>query len=231
MRGKIICLKHTASEGPGTLADYFSGKYPLQVIELWDGGKLPESLSGIEAVVAMGGPMNVYEEEEYPFLKAENEFIKMAVKEGLPYLGICLGAQLLAKACGAKVKKNRVKELGWCDVALNSYGKEDRLFSGLPGKFKVFQWHGDTFDIPMGSFNLASSKLCENQALRAGRNAYGLQFHVEATYSMLAEWLKGEEAGAARAILADAAKYEGKVRENAKRVYENFERLCLKGGK
>ena len=139
--------------------------------------------------------MNVYEEDRYPFLKDEDLFIKEAIQRGKSVLGICLGAQLMAKALGAKVFKAPGKEVGWYDVSLTRIGLRDPLFSDLPKTFPVFQWHEDTFEIPRAGRLIATSSPISHQAFRYGENAYGLQFHLEVTEKMIAEWVEtyGEE--------------------------------------
>ena len=145
----ILVIKHVISEGPGLLADFFKEKkFQLKVVELQKGQKLPESTNGFSAVISMGGPMSVYEENKYPFLKDEDRFLKEVVKKEIPFLGVCLGAQLLAKASGAKVKKGPCKELGWFKVSLTDEGIGDLLFAGIGKELNVFQWHEDEFEIP-----------------------------------------------------------------------------------
>ena len=123
--------------------------------------------------------MNVYEEKKFPFLRGELTLIESCVKKNVKLLGLCLGGQLIARALGAKVTKNRVKEIGWFDIRLTDAGKSSPIFSGMPGTQKVFQWHGDTFDIPEGSLHLADSELCKNQAFLYDNRALALQFHLE----------------------------------------------------
>jgi len=137
--------------------------------------------------------MNVYEEDRYPFLKEEDLFIKEAIQRGKSLLGICLGAQLIAKALGAKVFKAPVKEIGWYDVSLTRIGSIDPFFSRLPKTFSVFQWHGDTFEIPHSAILIATSSLVPHQAFRYGDNAYGLQFHLEVTQDIIREWMETYE--------------------------------------
>jgi GMP synthase-like glutamine amidotransferase len=134
--------------------------------------------------------MNVYEEAEHPFLAAETVFLREAAARDLPVLGICLGAQMIAKAAGAAVTSNPVPELGWGIVSLTGEGRADPLFAGLPDALPVFQWHGDTFAIPAGGTLLATGGDCRNQALRH-RNSWGLQFHLEADRTLLASWFAG----------------------------------------
>ncbi len=115
--------------------------------------------------------------------------MKEVIEDGLPTLGLCLGAQLIVKATGALVKKNSQKEIGWFSVSVTGDGLDDPLLQGFQEEFDVFQWHGDTFDIPEGAVRLAESELCPNQAYRVGDNIYGLQFHVEVTDEMIYQWL------------------------------------------
>jgi GMP synthase-like glutamine amidotransferase len=190
----ILMLKHIAIEGGGTIEEYLLSKgYKIDRMELQDGASVPSKLD-YDAILILGGPMNVYEEDKYPFLKDEDKLIKEAIRREIPTLGICLGAQLIAKASGAKVTKNMVrqahqKEIGWYKVNLTDAGKKDPMFKGLGESFDVFQWHGDTFGIPAKGTLLASAELCTNQALRVGKNMYGLQFHMEVTEDMIYEWI------------------------------------------
>lgn len=154
---------------------------------LYAGDKLP-ALEDVQGVVVMGGSMNVYEEEAYPFLAPENAFIREALRLGIPYLGVCLGAQLLAKALGARVYANPVREIGYYRIECTEKPLGDPLLAGLPKHFTALQWHGDTFDLPPGARLLATSPTCRNQAFRYGRNAYGLQFHLEVGPEMVADW-------------------------------------------
>ncbi len=187
---KVIIIKHIDIEGPGTIGDFLDcNDIPYRVINIFNGEPLPDSLSEISAVIVLGGPMNVYEEDKYPFLKQEDEFLKEVIEAGLPTLGFCLGAQLIAKAKGAIVKKAPQKEIGWFKISLDRNGSSDPLFQEFPGEVDVFQWHGDTFDIPDGAVKLAESELCSNQAYRIGDNIYGLQFHVEVTDEMIYQWI------------------------------------------
>jgi GMP synthase-like glutamine amidotransferase len=183
--------------------------------------------------------MNVYEEDRYPFLIEEDLFIKEAIQRGKSILGICLGAQLIAKALGAKVFKAPVKEIGWYDVSLTRIGSIDPFFSHLPRTFSVFQWHGDTFEIPHSAILIATSSLVPHQAFRYGDNAYGLQFHLEVTQDIIREWMESyaEEFEGPHPlllsklkILADTqAKIEPYKRMGMK-FLKNFFRKPVKGG-
>ncbi len=186
----VQIIKHIDIEGPGTIGNFLDDDgISYNIIDVFNEEPLPNSLSNTSAVIVLGGPMNVYEEDEYPFLRKEDEFLKEVIEEGLPTLGFCLGAQLIAKAKGALVKKNPQKEIGWFSVSVTEDGSSDPLFQGFQEEFDVFQWHGDTFDIPEEAVRLAESELCPNQAFRVGHNIYGLQFHVEVTDEMIYQWL------------------------------------------
>jgi GMP synthase (glutamine-hydrolysing) len=189
----VLIAKHVDIEGPGLIEACLSQeKIPYQVLSLESGFHLPK-LDDLTHIVILGGPMNVYEEDRYPFLREEDLFIKEAIQRGKSILGICLGAQLIAKALGAKVFKAPVKEIGWYDVSLTRIGSIDPFFSRLPKTFSVFQWHEDTFEIPHRAILIATSSLVPYQAFRYGDNAYGLQFHLEVTQEMIREWMETYE--------------------------------------
>ena len=194
MGNNVLMLKHIAIEGGGTIEEYLLSKGDkIDRRELQDGDSIPSKLD-YDAIIILGGPMNVYEEDKYPFLKDEDKLIKEAIKKEIPTLGICLGAQLIAKAAGSRVTKNIVKqahqkEIGWYKVNLTDEGKNAPVFKGLGEGFDVFQWHGDTFGIPENGNLLATAELCTNQALRVGKNIYGLQFHMEVTDDMIYKWI------------------------------------------
>lgn len=191
MPRSILVLKHVACEGPDRLATFAAARgVELEVIDLENHQPLPSFPFEHEAMVVLGGAMNVYEEDQYWFLQPETALIRDVAFAGKPYLGLCLGGQLLAKAIGGRVTRNAVKEIGNYSVSLNPDGKVDPLFAGFPETFPVFQWHGDTFsDIAAGT-RLASSPLCADQAFRFGDKAYGLQFHVEVSLPSAHEWFR-----------------------------------------
>jgi GMP synthase-like glutamine amidotransferase len=189
----VLIIKHVEIEGPGLIEDCLrQEKTPYQTLTLEPGLPLPK-LDNLSHIVILGGPMNVYEEDHYPFLKDEDLFIKESIQRGKFVLGICLGAQLIAKALGARVIKSPAREIGWYDVSLTRIGAVDPLFSYLPKTFSVFQWHEDTFEIPHSATLIATSSLVPYQAFRYGDNAYGLQFHLEVTGEMILEWIETYE--------------------------------------
>ena len=185
----IYFLQHEPIEGPGMLKPLFENNgFKTEVIKLFDDEPLPEDINSIEAIVILGGPMNVYEEDKYPYLRKEDDFLKQIIKKDMPCLGICLGSQLLAKAEKAHVRKAPAKEVGWFNVTLTENGKKDELFHLVNGQIDVFQWHEDTFELPMGAVLLAEAMTCKNQAFRLGNNVYGLQFHLEVTDKEIFDW-------------------------------------------
>jgi len=196
---------------------------------MYEGEQLPENF---DVLIVLGGPMNVYEEERYPYLKGLNKTIKNFATGGGFYLGFCLGGQLLAKALGAKVRRNHTKEIGNFEIQLTDGGVEDPLFKGFEQMFPALEWHGDTFEIPEGALQLVESKLCANQAFRF-KNAYGLQFHLEATPEMLTEWVAvyaGElhEEGINAAVLIEDTKIKADIyRELSNQLFTNLFR-CVK---
>jgi GMP synthase (glutamine-hydrolysing) len=220
-----LILKHIENEGPGLIGGLFTAdEWKTSVIELWKGEELPSDFDEISCVVVMGGPMNVYEEESYPFLKAEDAFIRNAVERGIPFLGICLGAQLLAKAFAAQVWKAPEREIGWRKVALTESARDDALFQGVADPI-VFQWHEDTFDLPDNAVLLAEGEICRNQAFRIGRWAYGLQFHIEASGDMVMDWISGEQGIDGAAIQAECTILSHRIEAQAERILSNCRQL------
>ena len=179
----VLIIKNIAVEGPGTIADYLDAeKIPSSVCELSTGGVLP-GVDSFTHLLIMGGPMAVYEMDRRPYLKKEAELIEQAAKANKHILGICLGAQMIAHALGARVYAGGQKEIGWQEITLTPEGMNDPLMSTLAPDGKnaaqVFQWHGDTFDLPAGAVRLASSDFYPNQAFRYSDRVYALQFHIE----------------------------------------------------
>lgn len=138
------------------------------------------ALDNFDWLVIMGGPMNIYEHDKYPWLVREKEFISRAIAADKIVLGICLGAQLMADVLGGKVRRNEQKEIGWFPVRLTADAMRSPVFRVLPEEFVAFHWHGDTFDIPPGAIRTAESQACRNQAFVIGK-AVGLQFHLESS--------------------------------------------------
>ncbi len=185
----ILVLQNISIEGPGTLGRFLRDRgFSLRVVDLSRGDPVPTSLEGVTAVVVLGGPMNVDDEETSPFLRREKLLLREVLSRDVPCLGICLGAQLLAQVAGGEVFRAAAPEVGMGTVRLTDEGRRDPLFRGLSGILEVFQWHGDTFSLPPGAVGLASSEVCPQQAFRMGRAVYGLQFHVEIEEADIAVW-------------------------------------------
>lgn len=232
MKGKaektVLVLQHVPNEGLGTLAPFFASRnIRVESVALYAGEKIPSGLDRVLAVCVMGGPMNVDEEEKFPFLREELSFIRRLIDKEVPCLGICLGAQLIAKAAGGRVYKASLPEIGWQDVRLTEQAKNDPLFSVLPFPFfRVLQWHEDTFDLPRRAELLASSPSVPHQAYRLGRNAYGLQFHIEVTRDMLEDWFI--HSPDRKNILEEFEGYREKLGAASEALYNRFLSLSLK---
>jgi GMP synthase-like glutamine amidotransferase len=189
---------------------------------------LPQ-LRDFDALIIMGGSMNVYEEGKYPFLVHEKKFIEDAVNSDKKALGICLGSQLLSVIAGGAVTKNPRQEIGWLPVTLTGEGKKSKYFKGLPSNFITFHWHGDTFSIPPGGLRLAGSSACFNQAFSCGGNILGIQFHPEITLESVsgmnsifgAGLLKGPSVQSAAEII-EGKGYIGGNNIIMGRIMENF---------
>lgn len=217
---RALILMHAPTEGPGSLGEFLETRgVELVHVCLHAGDPVPADSRGLDAIVSMGGPMNVYEEDRYPFLRDETALLGEAVRAGVPVLGICLGAQLIAKACGARVTRSPEKEVGWGTVLLTEAARSEPLLRGLPATLEVMQWHEDMFEVPAGGVLLARSEACPHQAFRIG-NALGLQFHAEATAPMLAEWFAG--APGREAILRHQAEMGDILAARAERLFSNF---------
>ena len=187
---RILVFQHVAHEILGTLDPLLRGAgFRIKYVNFERHPDARPSLEGYDGLIVLGGPMNVDQIEDYPFLETEVGLIREAMGREFPVLGVCLGSQLLAKALGAEVKKNPEKEIGWYDVTPTKEGDRDPLLSTFSGTEKIFQWHGDTFELPGGAVLLASSPLCKNQAFRVGDHIYGFQFHMEVDEPMIERWL------------------------------------------
>lgn len=175
---RVQILQHVPFEGPGYIGQWLNERQAaVKTTCLYAGESLP-TVDTIDLLVIMGGPMSVNEEAEYPWLVQEKELVRQMAAQGKPILGICLGAQLIANALGARVYSGPQKEIGWFPVTASS--PQANVFP-FPATATVFHWHGETFDLPDGAVRLASSPVCQNQAFQIGSNLIGLQFHLETT--------------------------------------------------
>ena len=187
MPRRVLAFRHVPFEHLGLIAGSLAEHgIACDYVDLRDGVARPD-IADADALIFMGGPMSA--NDELPYVRQELDIIAEAVSLRRPILGICLGAQLIAKALGANVYANAVKEIGWYPVHWTDAAAHDRLHQDLATPETVFQWHGETFDLPPGAELLAYSAACRNQAYRVGDNIYGLQYHLEVTPEMIADWL------------------------------------------
>ncbi|MFH2058059.1 MAG: amidotransferase [Pseudomonadota bacterium] len=172
-------LQHVPFEGLGSIESWLQAAgYTITCTRFFESQNLPES-DQIDLLIIMGGPMSVNDEKEFPWLVLEKKFIFDVIQLDISVLGICLGAQLIASAMGAKVYKNKTKEIGWFPI--QGVVSEKFLPFNFPKSVQVFHWHGETFDLPVGAVCLANSAVCKNQAFALGKKIIGLQFHLETT--------------------------------------------------
>jgi GMP synthase (glutamine-hydrolysing) len=189
MSNDVLVLQHIACEPPAAYEDVLRERdLGLVRIEIDEGDELPDWRE-FSAIVAMGGPMGAYDDEAHPWLAAERRLIAEAVRADVPFWGVCLGAQLLAASLGAAVYPGAKPEVGIESVRLAAAADEDPVFGHAPREFAVLQWHSDTFDLPKGAALLAVGETYRHQAF-AWRRAYGMQFHLEVSPSLAAEWAR-----------------------------------------
>jgi GMP synthase-like glutamine amidotransferase len=189
---RVLALQHVWDDPVGYLGELlhkYGIGYDVAHVET---EPLPNP-AGYGALLVLGGFQHAYDDETYPYFVQEKQWIRKAIEQEIPFLGICLGGQLLAHVLGGSVKRHTMTEIGFFRVQLTKEGEADPLYEGLPGYQEVFQWHEDIFDIPAGALRLATHSNAENQAFRYGRCAYGLQYHIELTPAMLDLWLHHPE--------------------------------------
>ncbi|MEO8092724.1 MAG: type 1 glutamine amidotransferase [bacterium] len=236
---RVLVLQHIACEHPGVFSEVMLERGVQAVaVELDRAESLPDWRQ-FDGVLAMGGPMGAGDDAQHPWLSAEKRLVRETAQAGLPFLGVCLGVQLLAAALGARVYPADRPEVGLLGVELTAEGRDDPLFAGLDERFVSLQWHGDTFDLPTGAVRLAGSPLVPNQAFRAAERAYGVQFHLEVTGEMAREWslvpayrdslakTLGEAQGAA--FIAEVERREAELHPIARRLFANWLDLAANG--
>lgn len=211
----LLIIRNAPREGAGTIEGFLNrNRIGFVTVDIFEKQIIPEP-DPFNGLIILGGPMSVNDEKEYPWLAEEMALIEKFASKGRKILGICLGAQLIAKVFGARVYPGSLKESGWHEIELTSDGLRDPVFrkfavhphgGDIWRRFKVFQWHGETFDIPGGAVRLAGSALYPNQAFRYGHGVYALQFHPEVTKEMVYGWMEEDQADM-HAIRAETERY------------------------
>nr|BBH88321.1 GMP synthase [Thermosporothrix sp. COM3] len=189
MAKQILVLQHAQEDPIGFLGEILE-EYGVSFEPVLVETETLPAPTAYAAVIALGGTQHVYDRERHPYFATEAPFLRHLVEQDIPYLGICLGSQLLADALGGHVRRHHTAEIGFYDVELTPEGRVDPLFAGFTDACTVFHWHEDVFELPAGAVLLATSPAARNQAFRIGKRAYGLQFHIEITPEMLQLWLQ-----------------------------------------
>lgn len=223
----ILIVKNTAMEGPGTIEEFLKAQgKAYSILEMYDCHAEVPDIRNHSHLVVMGGPMAVYEAAEHTYPSLELAMIRAFIKSKKPVLGICLGAQLIAHAVGADVYAGNTQEVGWDRVDITPEGMKDPVFANIAADGKpvadVFQWHGDTFDLPKNSVRLASSSVYENQAFRYSDTVYGLQFHIEVTPQIIRGWFADEKGDKIDAMISESERIYPEYRKRAEKFYEKF---------
>jgi len=186
-----MVFQHVPYEPLGTLDPLIrSHRHRIRYINFGREPHATPSIDGYDALIILGGPMNIGQEENYPHLTVEKEVIRQAIKRDLPILGICLGAQLIASALNAKVYSANINEIGWTKLSATQNGKNDPLINCFRRNESIFQWHAYTFDLPQEAQLLVEGEQVVNQAFKLKHNVYGFQFHLEASLPLVQRWLK-----------------------------------------
>lgn len=238
---RILVFQHIAIEHPGIFREFLRADgVDIHAVELDEGAPIPP-LDGYDALWVMGGPMDVWEEDQHPWLLAEKAAIREAVRvRHLPFLGLCLGHQLLGEACGGRVGKMAAPEVGMLSVDLTEAARNDPLFSALASPQPCLQWHGAAvLEAPADAVVLATSPVCSVQAMRVGRRAWGIQYHMEITACTVAEWSRVPEyatalaatlgEGAVERLAQAAADALPTLAADARRIYDGFMRALAPG--
>ena len=237
MNTNILILQHISVEDPGFIKDLMiKDKFKLKTVKLYEGEKIPENLEKYDAMFSMGGPMDTWMESKYPWLKDEKkaiyEYVVMLQK---PFLGFCLGCQLLGEVLGGTVEKMKKSEIGILDLSMQSGYKNDILFNNFDPTIKVLQWHSYQVNNLRNIQVLASSNLCKYQAFRYKEHAYGIQFHLEAKNNTIQSWASIPEykkslenslgPGSMEKLENDTLTYLNIMNKNATSMYQGFTSL------
>jgi GMP synthase-like glutamine amidotransferase len=236
-RRRVLVFQHMELAHPGIFRDCLRADGIAWDVVALDAGDAIPALEGYDGLLVMGGPQDIWQEAEHPWLKAEKQAIRTAVlAHGMPYLGICLGHQLLAAALGGEVQPAATPEIGVFEIELTNAGREHPLFTGLAATTRLLQWHAaEVTTPPAGATVLATSKACAVQALAVGERAFGLQFHAEVDPPTLADWFADPsttEALVKRLGTEDAARFPAEAHAHmpglnraARQIFANFSAL------
>jgi len=222
---KVLIIKNVVNEGPGTIEDFLKEKNIDYKIAEFSKDEIVNTSDGYTHLVIMGGPMAVYEMDKYPYLIKEAILIEDFIKKQKSVLGICLGAQMIAHVLGARVYPAGIKEIGWYLLEITPEGMQDETIRSLSingHQTEVFQWHGDTFDIPVNGVRVVTSKQCKNQAFRYHNNVYALQFHIEVNPDMIKEWFEEEKEYNLQEMLKHTESIYAEYYSRALKFYEKF---------
>jgi GMP synthase (glutamine-hydrolysing) len=236
---RALIFQHTPTEGPERAGALCAERgLDLDVRQLHRGDAIPSALGADQILIVMGGPMGVNDagDARYPFLAGELAFLKSLVARDAPVLGICLGAQLLAAAAGARVYPAARREVGWAPVDFIGVEREPAL-AGIGAREMMLHWHGDTFDLPPGAVHLASTEIAPHQAFRLGTRQLGLQFHCELGAETIATWVREDAEfvalangpGGGERILADTARHLPAAAAVGDRLLRNVIGILLGG--
>ena len=243
---KLLVFQHVAAEPLGTLDRQFrDAGFRIRYTNFSRHPDAEPDVRRYHGLVVLGGPMSAEHSARHPHIEFERAAIREAVSFGMPVLGICLGAQLIAASLGARTLRRAASEIGWYEVRPTPAGRSDPLFAQLDAAEQVFQWHNDTFTLPPGSVRLAESERCQQQAFRFGDSVYGLQFHLEVDAALIRRWLQTPsylkeleaqpDAGGASGILAATERHIERLHalsgavfgEFIRRFYQTRRRIAL----
>ncbi len=185
---RVLVLQHFYENPAGRVGNLLD-EHGIPYDNIHVGTDALPDLKRYQALIVLGGTQHLYDKNKYPYTMHEEIYLHGAIREGMPYLGMCLGGQLLANAFHAPIRRLPKEQIGFLQIHFTEEGTRDPLYSGLPGYQQAFQWHEDCFELPEGAVALAHHTNGSNQAFRYGRHAYGLQYHIELTREMLNTWL------------------------------------------